>query len=88
MLSKLLVALLVMASPAAAQDAPPTDQPESEAVTAPTAAPFKLKKVCRSQDVVGSSIPRTVCTTKRIYLEPGEEASADNKSSAEPQSQN
>ena len=88
MLSKLLVAWLVMASPAAAQDAPPADQPNREAVAAPTGAPFKLKKVCRSQDVVGSSIPRTVCTTKRIYLEPGEEASAENKSSAEPQSQN
>lgn len=88
MLSKLFVALLVMASPAAAQDAPPTDQPQSEAVTDPKAAPFKLKKVCRAQDVVGSSIPRTVCTTKRVYLKPGEEASADNKRSAEPQSQN
>lgn len=88
MLSKLFVALLVIASPAAAQDAPPTDQPPGEAVTDPTAAPYKLKKVCRAQDVVGSSISRTVCTTKRIYLKPGEEASADNKRSAEPQSQN
>lgn len=87
MLSKLFGALLVMASPAAAQDAPPTDQPQSEAVTDPRAAPYKLKKVCRAKDVVGS-IPRTVCTTKRVYLKPGEEASADNESSAEPQSRN
>ena len=80
------VALLVVASPVAAQDAPPADEPQSDAVTAPTAAPFKLKKVCRAQDVVGSSIPRRVCTTKRVYLEPDEEASANDKSSAEPQS--
>ena len=79
MFRTLFVALSLAAVPAMAQDAPPADQPQEEAVTLPKSAPYKLKKVCRSQEVVGSSIPRTTCTTKRIYLKPGEGAQAEKK---------
>ncbi len=83
MFRTLFVALSLAAAPAMAQDAlpPPADQPQEEAVTLPKSAPYKLKKVCRSQEVVGSSIPRTTCSTKRIYLKPGEEAQAEKKPS-------
>ena len=86
MFCKLSVALLLIAAPGLAQDAPPANQPESEAATPAKPLPYKLKKVCRAQDVVGSSIPRTVCTTKRVYLKPGEEAQASSNGTAEPQS--
>ena len=84
MLGKLSVALLIIAAPAVAQDPPPADQPEAEAITPAKSAPFKLKKVCRAQDVVGSSIPRMICSTKKIYLKPGEEGQASNSDAAEP----
>lgn len=77
MFGKLSVALLFVAAPAVAQETPPPDPQEAEAVTDVKVLPYKLKKVCRAQEVVGSAIPRTVCTTKRIYLKPGEEGEAD-----------
>lgn len=86
MLRSLAVALLVVASPALAQEAEPAAEPENEAVTDPKSAPFKLKKVCRPQEVVGSSIPRMICSTKRIYLKPGEAGQADRKGAQEPES--
>ncbi len=86
MFGKFAVALLIVASPAAAQDTPPADQPEGEAVTDPKPLPYKLKKVCRPQEVVGSSIPRMICSTKRIYLKPGEEADLDKKDAQSPKS--
>jgi len=85
MLGKLTVALLLVTAPAMAQDAPPADQGQGEIVTDAKPLPYKLKKVCRTQEVVGSSIGRTVCTTKRVYLKPGEEAPAENKGSPEPE---
>lgn len=80
------IALLIVTPPALAQEAGSDTQPENEAVTDPKSAPFKLKKVCRPQEVVGSSIPRMVCSTKRIYLKPGEEAQADSKGAQKPES--
>lgn len=85
MIARLSVALLIVASPALAQEAEPAAPAETEAVKEVESAPFKLKKVCRPQEVVGSSIPRMVCSTKRIYLKPGEDAGA-GKEKREPQS--
>ena len=83
MFGKLSVALLLVAAPAVAQEAPPPADPQaSEPAVEAKSAPFKLKKICRPQEVVGSSIPRNVCTTKRIYLKPGEETQADNNKTA------
>lgn len=77
MLANLSVALLLGASPAPAAEPAPAD-----AVQPPAAAQqYKTKRVCRSVEVVGSSIPRTTCTTKRIAVEP---ANADRE--AEPAS--
>jgi hypothetical protein len=66
MLAKLSVLLLLAASPAAAAEPAPADAAE------PQAPPqqYKTKKVCRSIEVVGSSIPRTTCTTKKIPVKP------------------
>lgn len=87
MFGKLSLALLLIAAPAAAQDAPPpADSPEAEVVTGPKPLPYKLKKVCRPQEVVGSSIPRMICTNKRVYLKPGEEAQAAPKQAPKPDS--
>ena len=86
MFGKLPVALLLIAAPAVAQDEPPADPPEAEAATGPKPLPYKLKKVCRPQEVVGSSIPRMNCSTKRIYLKPGEEAETRSKDAPDPQS--
>ena len=87
MLAKFSIALLIAAAPAVAQDAPPADSAEAEAAVAPKSAPFKLKKVCRPQEVVGSAIPRMICRTKRIYLKDGEESQEKNGTSGDPQSQ-
>lgn len=86
MVGKLAVAVLILASPALAQEAEPADPPEAEVAKEAESAPFKLKKVCRPQEVVGSSIPRMICSTKRIYLKPGEEADADGKDGNKPDS--
>jgi len=87
MFGKLSVALLLLAAPAIAQEAPPpaAEPQATEPAVEAKSAPFKLKKICRPQEVVGSSIPRNVCTTKRIYLKPGEEAQAENKTTSETQ---
>ena len=86
MFGKLAVALMVVAFPAYAQEAEPDASSEAQAVTDPKSAPFKLKKVCRPQEVVGSSIPRMICSTKRIYLKPGEKAEAGKKGAQDPDS--
>ena len=88
MFGKLSIALLLAAAPALAQDAPPSEQPDGEAVTGPKPLPYKLKKVCRSVEKVGSSIPRQVCSTKRVLLKPGEvaEAAAEAAPPEEPES--
>ena len=79
MFGKLAVAVLLAASPAMAQDAAPAEgDGASEAQAAPVA--YKTKRVCRSVEVVGSSIPRTTCTTKRIPIKPVEqEAVSDSE---------
>ena len=87
MLGKFGIALLIVAAPAAAQEAPPEDQPEGEAVIGPKPLPYKLKKVCRPQEVVGSSIPRMICSKKRVPLKPGEKPDFENQDSQEPQSE-
>jgi hypothetical protein len=83
MLGKISVALLLAASPALAQDPAPV---EPNGATAEAEAPvaYKTKKVCRAIDVVGSSIPRMACTTKRIPIKPAnDEADAEaNKAAA------
>ena len=84
MLGKLSVALLMVASPAAAQDAAPA--PAELAVEAEAPVAYKTKKICRSIEVVGSSIPRRACTTKRIPIQPVEtESEADSAESQQPQ---
>ena len=87
MLGKFTIALLIAASPAWAQEAQSAAPQEAEAVTPAKPLPYKLKKICRAHEVVGSSIPRMVCSTKRIWLEPTDEAEAGKKSAEEPQSQ-
>ena len=90
MFAKVSVALLLVAAPALAQEAPPADPQAgdtAEASSDPKPLPYKLKKICRPQEVVGSAIPRNVCVTKRVYLKPGEEAQATNKSQPETHSQ-
>jgi hypothetical protein len=72
MFGKLSVALLLVAAPAAAQDA--AQAPPEPAVEAEAPVAYKTKKICRSIEVVGSSIPRRACSTKRIPIKPVEEA--------------
>jgi hypothetical protein len=84
MFGKLAVALLIAASPAWAQDAAPAGNEAGTTATAPTPVAYKTKKVCRSVEVVGSSIPRTTCTTKRIPIDPPKDTA---NSEGEPQPQ-
>ena len=85
MLGKFAVALLVAASPALAQETAPADSAGEAAAEAPKPVAYKTKRVCRSVEVVGSSIPRTTCTTKKIPIKPVEEE-ADVGAEAAPQS--
>ena len=79
MLSKFTIGLLIAASPAMAQDAAPAQTDgASEAEAAPVA--YKTKRVCRSIEVVGSSIPRTTCTTKKIPIKPAEQEAGRDSS--------
>ncbi len=72
MFGKFAVALLIAASPALAQDTAPAETDGAgQAEEAPVA--YKTKKVCRSVEVVGSSIPKTTCRTKKIPIEPVEQ---------------
>ena len=79
MLGKLAAMLLIVGSPAVAQDAPPMEPehrtPAVEAAAEAPAAPvaYKTKRVCRSVAVVGSKMPRTTCTTKKIPIKPANE---------------
>jgi hypothetical protein len=85
MFGKLSVALLIASSPAVAQEqAQPTESENAEAQESQPVA-YKTKKVCRSIEVVGSSIPRMSCTTKRIPIKPVEEE-ADTGADTESQS--
>ena len=64
MLGKLSVALLIVASPALADEPAP-------GATAQAAAPaqeYKIKRVCRTVEVAGSFIPRTTCVNKKIPI--------------------
>jgi hypothetical protein len=77
MFGKVAVALLIVGAPALAQDTQPTDQGETAQAEAPQPVAYKTKKVCRSVEVVGSSIPRTSCTTKRVPIKPSKQEEAD-----------
>ncbi len=78
MFGKLSVALLIAASPAVALDAPPSNSEGAEA-EAPKPVAYKTKKICRSIEVVGSSIPKRSCSTKRVPIEPPvEDETADD----------
>jgi hypothetical protein len=79
MLGKFSIALLLAASPALAEGPARVDaNGVAEADAAPVA--YKTKRVCRSIEVVGSSIPRTTCATKKIPIKPVEvEAQADSE---------
>jgi hypothetical protein len=62
MLGRLSVALLLIASPALANDLAP-------AAAAPSQAPaqeYTTKKVCHTVEVAGSFIPRRSCVTKKV----------------------
>ena len=56
MLGKLSVALLLVASPALANDPAP----------ASPAQEYTIKKVCRTVEVTGSFLPRTSCVNKKV----------------------
>lgn len=79
MLGKLsAVALLFVASPALAEEATqPTETVNAEA-EAPQPVAYKTKRVCRSVAIVGSKMPRTTCTTKKIPIKPVEQDSEDS----------
>ena len=72
MFTRVSLALLIAASPALAQEAAPVDSGDGVTAEAPKMA-FKTKRVCRSIEVVGSSIPRTTCVTKKIPIKPVEQ---------------
>jgi hypothetical protein len=59
MLGKLSVALLIVASPALADEAAP-------AAAAPATQEYTIKKVCHTVEVAGSFIPRTSCVNKKV----------------------
>lgn len=87
MFGKLSVALLIAASPAIAQESPPVGS-EDAGAEAPKPVAYKTKKVCRTIEVVGSSIPRRTCSTKRIPIKPvQEEQVAEAQPTPEPDSQ-
>lgn len=87
MLGKLSVALLVVASPALAEESAQPAEANAEA-EAPQPITYKTKKICRSVEVVGSSIPKTTCRTKKIPIKPVEtEAAADAEAAPEAGSQ-
>ena len=90
MVGKFAVALLIAASPAVAQETVTAEPAEGVAAAEAPAAPvaYKTKKVCRSIEVVGSSIPRTTCTTRKIPIKPKvEEASAGAQTAPQPEGQ-
>ena len=86
MFGKLSVALLIAASPAIAQENPPVGSEGAEA-EAPKPVAYKTKKVCRTIEVVGSSIPRRTCSTKRIPIEPVQEEVAETEPTPQPDAQ-
>jgi hypothetical protein len=57
MLGKLSVALLLIASPALANE--PAETPAQE---------YTIKKVCRTYEVAGSAIPRQSCVKKKVPI--------------------
>ena len=88
MFGKLSVALLIVASPAIAQE--PAEPAQSDGIQGQATKPvaYKTKKICRTIEVVGSSIPKRTCSTKRIPIEPVEDevvAEADNTPQPDPQ---
>lgn len=88
MFGKLSVALLIFAAPALAQETTPVDLERAETQEQPVR--YKTKKICRSIEVVGSSIPKRSCSTKRIPIEPPveeEAAAAESGSAPAPDSQ-
>ena len=83
MLGKFSIALLLIASPAlAAGEAPAEVNGAAETEAAPVA--YKTKKVCRAIEVVGSSIPRMACTTKKIPIKPAKEETVAASNEAPP----
>ena len=88
MFGKLSIALLIVAAPALAQETAPADLEGAEAQEQPVR--YKIKKICRSIEVVGSSIPKRSCSTKRIPIEPPveeEAAAAESDAAPAPDSQ-
>jgi hypothetical protein len=69
---RLLVALSVLI-PAAAQAVPAPaleKQQPAAAPTAPAAETTAVKRVCRTVEVVGTSIPRRICSVKIVNKAP------------------
>ena len=87
MFGKLSLALLIAASPALGQESPPAGSDGADAQEQPVQ--YKTKKICRTIEVVGSSIPKRSCSTKRIPIEPPveEEAVAEAEPAPQPESQ-
>ena len=84
MFGKLSVALLLVASPALAQDAP-TESANGAGAQAEAPVAYKTKRACRSIEVVGSSIPRTTCTTKKIPIKPANQPVANGEAGGSPE---
>lgn len=85
MFGKFAVALLIVTTPALAADPAPADQGDGTQSEAPKRA-YKTKKVCRSVEIVGSSIPRTTCTTRRVPVEPKDGEAKASSDQTEPES--
>ena len=85
-----LTALLIAATAGAASAQEPAEPTNSEAAEsqAPKPVAYKTKKICRTIEVVGSSIPKRSCATKRIPIEPVEdEAVAEAETAPQPDSE-
>jgi hypothetical protein len=70
------VVLLIAASPALVTAPAESGDGASTQAEAPKPVAYKTKRVCRSIEVVGSSIPKTTCTTKKIPIKPVEDDAA------------
>lgn len=89
MLGKLSIAFLIVAAPALAQTTVPAEPAEGAATAAAEAPPatvaYKTKRICRSIPVVGSKMPRTSCTTKKIPVRTETLAEEEPSPPADPQ---
>lgn len=69
MFGKLSAAVLLVASPALANDPAPAAEAHAQE--------YKIKKVCRTVEVAGSFIPRRSCVNKKIPIQKPEAETPD-----------